>query len=308
MRKVNQENVAGVWSAMPTPFTDDLKLDTESVSHLVEHQVRLGIKGVLIAGISGEGNLMSNSMKTELAAEVVKNNQDQMLLSMMIMDSSAEQMLDNIKRIKDIGIDIAMIGFPFTPIDVEQEYLHELYLSVLEKSSLPVSISHINRFSSDLNETELFKELIMHPKVILLNDCSNNPDRIVTILKTARKCENELSIFSGNEFSCASYIGLGYEGLLLNSACFTGLIAGKILEYAQAGKIEEALEIQQYMNSLLIEVFGLGFEHFVVGQKQMLVELGVFNTAKNLHDCQAPEELIDAIKKIVIEEKEFLLP
>ncbi len=297
MRKINQENVAGVWSAMPTPFTDDLKLDTKSVSRLVEHHVRLGIKGVLIAGISGEGHLMTDSMKIDLAAEVVKCNQDQMLLSMMIMDSSAEMMIDNIKQAENCGIDIAMIGFPFTPVDVELEYLRELYLSVLELSSLPVSINHINRFPSNLNETELFKELIMHPKVILLNDCSNNPDRIVTILKTVRECENELSILSGNEFSCASYIGLGYEGLLLSSACFTGFIAGKILEYAQAGKIEEALEIQQYMNSLLIEVFGLGFEHFVVGQKQIMVELGVFNTAKNLHNCQVPEELIDAIKK-----------
>jgi hypothetical protein len=45
MRKVNQENVAGVWSAMPTPFTEKLELDTESVSRLVEHHVRLGIKG-----------------------------------------------------------------------------------------------------------------------------------------------------------------------------------------------------------------------------------------------------------------------
>lgn len=112
---------------------------------------------------------MTDSMRIDLATEVVKYNQDRMLLSMMIMDSSAEMMLENIKRAEDRGIDIAMIGFPFAPVDIKPEYLQELYLLVLEKSSLPVSISHINRGSYNLKEIELFKELIMHPKVILLH-------------------------------------------------------------------------------------------------------------------------------------------
>ena len=308
MRKVNQENVAGVWSAMPTPFTDDLKLDVESIPRLMEHHVRLGIKGVLIAGLSGEGHLMTDSMKMELATEVVKSNQDRMLLSMMIMDSSAEMMLDNIKRAEDRGIDIAMIGFPFTPIDVGLEYLRELYLTVLEKSPLPVSISHINRFPSRQNEVELFKELIMHQKVILLNDCSNHLDKIDMLLDAAEQRKNGLSVFTGNEFSCASYGELGYKGFLLSSACFTGLIAGKILEFVQAGKAKQAQELQDYMNSLLIDVFGLDFEHFLVGQQQMMVELGIFNTAQNLQDFPVCEELVVKIKEIVEQEKEFLLP
>ncbi len=308
MRKVNQEDVVGVWSAMPTPFTENLELDTESVSRLMEHHARLGIKGVLIAGISGEGNLMSDSMKMELAAEVVKSNQDRMLLSMMIMDSSAKVMLENIKRAEDCGIDIAVIDFPFTPIEVELEYLRDLYFTVLEKSPLPVSISHINRCSSDLNDIELFKELIMHPNVILLNDCSNNPDKIEMILNAARKRKNDLSIFSGNEFSCASYGSLGYKGFLLCSACFTGFIAGKILKFVQAGGINDAWKMQDYMNSLLVEVFGLELEYFMIGQKQMMVELDIFNTAKTLQDHQISEEFINTIKKIVRHEKEFLLP
>jgi 4-hydroxy-tetrahydrodipicolinate synthase len=308
MRKVNQENVAGVWSAMPTPFTDDLKLDTESISRLMEHHMRLGIKGVLIAGLSGEGHLMSDSMKMELVAQVVKSNQSRMILSMMIMDSSAEQMLDNIKQAEDCGIDIAMIGFPFAPLDLEPEYLRKLYLSVLEKSPLPVSISHINKCSSSLNEIELFKELIMHPKVVLLNDCSNDLDKIDMLLDAAEQRKNRLSVFTGSEFSCASYGELGYKGFLLSSACFTGLIAGKILEFVQTGRIKPAQALQDYMNSLLIEVFGLDFEHFLVGQKQMMVEMGIFNTANNLHNYPISEEFIIRIKEIVEQEKEFLLP
>lgn len=44
MKEIIRKNVAGIWSAIPTPFTDNLELDTESVLHLVEHHVQLGIK------------------------------------------------------------------------------------------------------------------------------------------------------------------------------------------------------------------------------------------------------------------------
>jgi hypothetical protein len=62
------------------------------------------------------------------------------------------------------------------------------------------------------------------------------------------------------------------------------------------------------MNSILVDVLGMDFEYFLVGQKQILVELGVFNTAKNLLNEQISNERIVRIKEIVQQEKEFLLP
>jgi len=99
MKEIIRRNVAGIWSAMPTPFTEDLELDTKSISRLVEHHVRLGIKGLFLASPNGEGHLMTDSMQMELVAEVVTSNQDRMLLSMLIADNPAKVMIDNIKRI-----------------------------------------------------------------------------------------------------------------------------------------------------------------------------------------------------------------
>jgi hypothetical protein len=62
------------------------------------------------------------------------------------------------------------------------------------------------------------------------------------------------------------------------------------------------------MNSILVDVLGMDFEYFLVGQKQILVELGIFNTAKNLLDEQISSERITKIRKIVKEEEELLLP
>jgi dihydrodipicolinate synthase/N-acetylneuraminate lyase len=304
MKEIIRRNVAGIWSAMPTPFTEDLELDSESVSRLVEHHVRLGIKGLFLSSVFGEGQLMSDSMKMDLAAEVVKSNQDHMLLSMMIEDNPAKLMIDNIKCIKEIGIDIAVIGFPFTPIDIEEKYLMELYFSVLEKSPLPIALCHVNRVASAF----LLRKILLHPKVILVKNFSSDPGITARILNSAKGRENELFILGANEANCMPSVSRDYDGFVLNSACFVGFIANAIYEFAQAERITDARETQDYMNSILIEIFGLDLDNYLIGQKQMMVELEIFNTAKTLLDCEISDECIKAIKRIAQEEKEFLLP
>ncbi len=304
MKEITRKNVAGIWSAMPTPFTNELELDTESVSRLVEHHVRLGIKGLFLASPNGEGRLMTDSMRIDLSAEVVKSNQNRMLLSMLVADNPAKLMIDNIKCIEDIGIDIAVIGFPFTPIKIEPDFLRKLYLTVLEKSPLPIALYHVNRVSP----APLLGEILLHPKVILVKDFSNDPGKTAMILNTAKGRKNELFSLGGNEANCMPSVGRGYDGFLLNSACFTGFIANAIFEFAQAGRITDARAVQDYMNSILVEIFGLDLDNYLVGQKQMMVELGIFNTARTLQDEQIPDECLKAIKRIAQEEKEFLLP
>jgi len=304
MKEIIRKNVAGIWSAIPTPFTDNLELDMESVSRLVEHHVRLGIKGLFLSSLVGEGNLMSDSMKMDLAAEVVKSNQDRMLLSMLVADNPAKLMIDNIKGIKDIGIDIAVIGFPFTPIKIEPEFLRKLYLSVLKKSVLPIALCHSNKVSS----ASLLGEILLHPKVILVKNFSNDPAKTAMILNSAKGLENELYTLGGNEANCMPSVVRNYDGFLLNSACFTGFIANAIFEFARADRITDARETQDYMNSILVEIFGLDLDNYLIGQKQMMLELGIFNTTKTLLDCEISDECIKAIKRIAQEEKEFLLP
>jgi dihydrodipicolinate synthase/N-acetylneuraminate lyase len=304
MKRLNRENIAGVWSAIPTPFTNELELDTEAVSRLVEHQVRLGIKGLFLASPNGEGCAMSDSMRIELAKQVVKSNRNRMLLSMLIQDNPAKLMLDDVKRIEDCGIDIAVIGFPFTPIDIEPEFLRKLYFTVIEASSLPIAVYHVNRASP----APLFGDIIVHPKVVLVANCTNDPHKSAMILNTAKGRKEKLFTLGSNEANCVSPAKFGYDGVLLNTACFTGFMAAGILRLVREGKIKDAVEVQSYMNSIFVDVLGMDFEYFLVSQKQILVELGIFNTTKNLLDEQISSERIAKIKEIVKEEKELLLP
>jgi dihydrodipicolinate synthase/N-acetylneuraminate lyase len=148
----------------------------------------------------------------------------------------------------------------------------------------------------------------LQPKVILVANCTNDPHKTAILLNTAKGRENKLFTLGSNEANCVSPVKFGYDGVLLNTACFTGFMAAGILRLVREGNIKDAIEVQSYMNSILVDVLGMDFEYFLIGQKQILVELEIFNTAKNLLNEQISSERIAIIREIVKEEREFLLP
>jgi 4-hydroxy-tetrahydrodipicolinate synthase len=309
MKELNRENIAGLWSATPTPFTDELKLDIEAIPRLLEHHLRLGVKGLFLGGTSGEGPWMSDAMRLELAKEVVKCNNSRMLLAMQVTDNSAMRIIDNIKMIEDSGIDIAVIAPPFFQVNASQEYLKDLYLEVIENSSLPVGVYHRGKLSSVELEPQTIEEIITHPKVVLIKDSSSDPIAREMICKAIEKRKDKLFALNGNEFNSVPYAEAGYDGFLFGGACFNGLMANKILKLAKAGDIQGAQAMQDHMNLVMTRVFGgEGLPCWLAGQKQMMVELGIFNTRKTIINYEITEECINAIKTVVEQEKAYLLP
>ena len=309
MKELNRENIAGVWSATPTPFSDELKLDLEAIPRLIEHHLRLGVKGLFLGGTSGEGPWMSDSMRLELANEVVKSNQGRMLLAMQVTDNSAMQIIENIKRIEDSGIDIAVIAPPFFQFNTTQEYLKDLYLEVIESSSLPVGVYHRGKHSSVEIETDTLEKIIAHPKVVIVKDSSSDPVAREMICKAIAKRKDKLFALDGDEFNSVPYVEAGYDGFLFGGACFNGFMANKILELGKVGDIKGAQAMQDYMNVIMKKVFGgEGLPCWLAGQKKIMVELGIFNTRKTIINYQITDECIKTIKDIVEQEKAYLLP
>ncbi len=50
---------SGVHTIMPTPFTDDGRLDLESLERLTDFLIRLGVDGLVVLGVMGEAPKLS---------------------------------------------------------------------------------------------------------------------------------------------------------------------------------------------------------------------------------------------------------
>ena len=79
----------GAWSAMSTPLTEEGKVDSDALYKLIEHQLKLGIKGLFLAGTAGEGPFLPDRERLRLAELTMRYTAGRIPIAMQITDNSA---------------------------------------------------------------------------------------------------------------------------------------------------------------------------------------------------------------------------
>jgi len=305
----NTDFMSTVWSAAPTPFTQDGKLDREAIFKLADHHVKLGIKGVFIAGTCGEGAYLSDSVAAELAKLTVEAAAGRMKVAMQITDNSIPRLLDNLKRGVDAGIDMAVIAPPNVAINYDQEYLYKLYSAVALASPVAMGIYHRGAAAPIAMQAETIARLAEIENIISLKDsaCNEHDTAVILAARDKLKKHKKFFAYNGNEFDCVSAALAGYDGMTIGGGCFNGRMAKDIFELAQAGKVDEAKALQERMNSLMFDIFGgKNITCWLAGQKQLMVELGIFSSNYCLCNYRLDKSYLPTIQAALEREKEYL--
>ena len=299
----------GAWSAMSTPLTSDGRVDSDALCKLVEHQIKLGIKGLFLGGTAGEGPFLPDRERQRLAELTVRYVNGRIPVAMQITDNSAERMIENLDRYQDCGIDIAVIAPPFFQLNAAKgDFIYDLYKQVIDASQIPVGIYNRGKFSSVYVEPEVLGKLLDDPKVILCKDSASMPEFAEAIMAAKKRRNNELAVLCGDEFDCVTYLKAGYDGVLFGGGCFNGAYAAEMCRLAAEGKYDEAQKIQDHLAEVMFKVFGgKSIECWMAGQKELMVRLNVFNTAKTYLNYQLTEECSKAIDEVIRDEKAWLI-
>ena len=305
---IRMENLRGVWSAAPTPFKDDMTVDTVAVRRMVAHHLRLGVKGLFLAGTNGEGPWLPDGHKRILVRTVAQSAKGCLPIAVQVTDNSAARILDNISAAKEDGADIAVIAQPGFMMNATPKRVLKLYLDAIRHSPLPVGFYDRGRHSNVPVPTSVLRQIYREENVILVKDSSSDPDRRKIALG-ARRRRPSLRLLNGDEFHCVDYLQAGYDGLLLGGGVFNGYIAGMIVSAVAAGDMAEAERLQRRMNRIMWAVYGgKKIKCWLAGEKKLLVEMGIFRTWKNLPEYPLTPSCRAAIRKVLERDMDVLMP
>lgn len=308
MKHISAERLSGVWSAAPTPFTPRMRIDEVAVKRLIEHHLRLGVKGVFLCGTCGEGPWMPDRERRALVCAAVAAARGRLVIAVQVTDNSAARILDNMRSIAEDGADLAVIAPPFFLMNATPDNVAALYLEAIRGCPLPVGIYDRGLNAAVVVTADALRQIYAEPKVVLVKDSSANPERMKLTL-SLRKIRPTLRLLNGNEFACAEYMQAGYDGLLLGGGIFNGQLAGMIIEAVRAGRPREADRLQQRMNRLMWDVYGgKKITCWMAGLKHLLVEIGLFRTANNFLNYPLTPACRKAIARALVREKEVLFP
>jgi 4-hydroxy-tetrahydrodipicolinate synthase len=307
------DRFSGVWSAAPTPFTNAMTVDVDSVKKMVDHHLRLGVKGLFLAGTNGEGPWLSEKELRTLVRTVVKVVRGRMAVAVQVSDNSTARILDNARRAAADGADMAVIAPPYffmgyhSPREREK-HLTDLYLKSVRKSPLPVGIYDRGNYSAVLIPEKVLAGAYSEPKVRIVKD-SSVMDSHLAIALEARRRRPELSLFDGDEFNCVKYLKAGYDGLLLGGGVFNGHIANLIFKAMAAGDENTAARLQARMNRLMFSVYGgRKIRAWLSGEKYLLVRMGIFKTYRNFPNYPLTAADKARIDRLLERERHLLLP
>lgn len=297
---------AGVWSATPTPFDNDLQLDRQSVRRLVAHHLNLGVRGLFLCGTAGEGMAMPDDQRRQFVRDVVRHNRGRMIIAVQATDNSAARVLDNIRRIQKDGADLAVVAQPLFFMNPGDKRLEAYYLEIFDNSPLPIGLYDRGRHSANGISPAVLRRLLLHPRVVLIKDSSSDPARM-RIALAARKARPALTLLNGDEFKTADYMIGGYDGLLLGGAIFNGFLAGQVIDAVRAGDPESAKRLKARICRINYATFGgKSLKCWLAGQKRLCVELGVFKTWANYYGYTLTAACERAIVRLVEREGDAL--
>ncbi len=315
-QKISRDSLSGVWSASPTPFTAKMAVDTVAVRKMIDHHIRLGVKGLFLAGTSGEGPWMTDAQRRTLvrtASEYVaklsaKNPAKRLLLAVQVTDNSSARILDNMHRAAEDGADIAIIAAPNFFPDPSAKRLTKHFVEATAKSPLPVGIYDRGKNSGVAIPDAVFKEVVKDEKVCMIKDSTCDPDRMKFFLSLRRK-HDHLRLFNGFEFGCLDYLKADYDGLLLGGGIFNGYMAGRMIEAYKAGDVALAEKIEQRLIRVNYATYGgKKIKCWLTGLKTLLVAMKVFRTTKTYFQQPLTASYRKSIERLMKNDIDVLLP
>ena len=308
MPKLSSQDFAGVWSAAPTPFTASMEIDEGSVRRMVEHHVRLGIKGLFLAGTNGEGAWLTNRQRRQLIHGVVRANRGRMPIAVQVTDNSAARVLDNIHEAREEGATIAVVAQPCFFFNATPATLLAYYQTIIRHSPLPVGFYDRGRQSPVFVPESILPAIYAEPNLVVIKDSSSDPVRMKIALAARRK-KPALKLFDGDEFHAVPYLKAGYDGLLLGGGVFNGYLARLMIEAVARGDNTQGERLQLRMNRMMWAVYGgKKIACWLSGEKKLLVDMGLFRTWKNYPDYPLTPSCRKAIQRLLKTDRQYLLP
>ena len=245
----------GVWTALITPLNDRLELDESGLKSLIEAQIQGGITGLVIAGSTGEGSLLSRAVYEKLLASAREIAGSRIPLVAGIGIGGTAACLENIALAKRHNYD-GVLASPPAYVKAPQRALVEHYLT-LGAAGLPVCLYEVpGRAGSSLHDATIL-ELVRSSRdgarnLVALKDASADITRPLTL---RRELGDSFALLTGDDGTYLGYLANGGDGIISVASHFALASLRRVRELLHKGEARAAAAEQARLLPMIDELF-----------------------------------------------------
>lgn len=227
----------GTFTALVTPFKDDLSIDWDAFDALVEGQIAGGITGLVPCGTTGESPALDHEEQLELVKRCVRLAKGRALVVAGTGTNATKSTIAVSQAAAKAGADAVMVVVPYYNKPT-QEGLFRHYVDVAAATPVPMVVYNIpGRTGIDLATATLARICEKAPSVVAVKEATGNVLRAQEIV---RNLGDRVSVLSGDDALTLPMIAVGARGVIsVTSNVFPAEVA-HVTTLALEGKLADA--------------------------------------------------------------------
>lgn len=282
-------NLKGVGVALVTPFNEDLSVDFDSLTKLIEFNIKNGTNYLVVLGTTAEAATLSSEEKDAVTQHIVKINNQRLPLVLGIGGNDTMAVKKQIEECNLADFEAILSVSPYYNRP-NQEGLYQHY-KILAGTGKKIIIYNVpSRTGQNIESTTTLRLAKEFPNLIMIKEAAPN---ILQYFDILRQKPTNFNLVSGDDEYTLPVTLAGGNGVISVIAQGYPKEFSTMVQLAFDGKVKEAYEI----HNKLVEITRLIFaEGNPAGIKTVLAELGIVKNFVRLPLVVATEDLQNKIK------------
>ncbi|WP_374463355.1 4-hydroxy-tetrahydrodipicolinate synthase [Chryseobacterium sp.] len=279
----------GVGVALVTPFNEDLSVDFDSLTKLVDYNVENGTNYLVVLGTTAEAATLSAEEKKQVIEHIIKVNNKRLPL---VLGIGGNNTLEVKKQIEEADLSAFEAVLSVSPYynKPNQEGLYQHYKALASTGKNIIIYNVPSRTGQNIEADTTIRLAKEFPNLFLIKEAAPN---ILQYFDILRKKPEGFSLVSGDDEYTLPVTLAGGDGVISVIAQAYPKEFSTMVQLAFEGKVKEAYEI----HNMLVDITRLIFaEGNPCGIKVILAEKGIIKNYLRLPLVKASEGLHAKIK------------
>ena len=274
--------------AIITPFTEDGKIDFESLGKMLDYHVENNTDAIIICGTTGEAACMSHEEHVAAIKFAVDYIDSRIPVIAGTGSNDTEYGIKLSKEAENLGADALLCVTPYYN-KATQKGLIEHFTKIAKSVCIPVILYNVPSRTGVNIKPETLKELAKVPNIVGIKEASGD---IGQAAKMAALCP-EIDIYSGNDDMIVPIMSLGGKGVISVLANVAPKETHDICQKYLDGDVKASLQLQLEAIELVDALF---CEVNPIPVKTAMRLLGWDVGALRLPLCEMEEKNLETLK------------
>lgn len=235
--------------ALVTPLSQG-KVDLEALRTLVAWHAQKSTDGLVIAGSTGEGSLLSAEERQEVfrtAVEENKTTSHPMVLIAGCGTCSTATTIEGVQQAEACGMDAVMVVSPsYVRPSQKGAFLH--FQAVARATHLPVILyNHPGRTGFSLQNDTVVDLASACSNIVALKDSCPDLSRIADL---RRRLPGYFTLLSGDDATNIGFLAQGGEGIISVTGNLFPDLNKKFMNFWDNGEVRKAFELHEALMSV----------------------------------------------------------